>query len=319
MVFETIKKDKSNTNEVDKVKSTIEQVNLNTEDDSKKKTKSLFESKDGEENDYYEESEEDEDEEIHTPKKHRPTFCGTAEYVSPEMLFGEEVCYEVDYWALGCILYKLITGYSPFKEKSQFLVFQNIKTLSIKWTKEITTEAKDLIKKLLKHKPEERIGSKSIDEIITHEFFYDEKKENVIYKMKPNTIPFKDKLKTKTMIIEEQKLKISDTEKLKEKEKDKIIIIKEQVVEKKSPYFHYNTRILRLDSTPKLEYIDPDSKVIKGTIYLNAECSAKVLSTTKFELITPKRTFLFKVNDDEAGVWGKKINEEINKLSDKPA
>ena len=262
------------------------------------------------------EEEEEEMEEV-VISRHRPTFCGTAEYVSPEMLFGEDVGYGVDYWALGCIIYKLITSYSPFKEKSQFLVFQNIKTLNIKWNSEMTDESKDLIKKLLRHKPEERLGSNSIDEIINHPFFLNEKKENIIKQMKPNTIPLKETLKTKTMLLQEQKLKTSDNKSKYEKEKDKIIILKEQIVEKKSPYFHYNTRLLRLDNTPKLEYIEPDTKQIKGTIYLNSECQAKVISTGKFELITPKRTFLFKVNDDEAGVWGKKINDEINKLNSK--
>lgn len=267
-------------------------------------------------------------------RKHRSTFCGTAEYVSPEMLFGEEVGVAADYWALGCILYKLITGTSPFKEKSQFLVFQNIKTLNIKWPNTISIEAKDLIKKLLKHKPSERIGYYSIDEIIEHKFFLDSNGNNVIKSMELNCIPHRDSIKLKTQIEEN----IISDKKVKEKnneggannnnvntndsifksipQKSQIKIIKEQVVEKKSPYLHYNTRLLRLDNTPKIEYSVPDTKLVKGTIYLSPDCEAKVLSTSKFELITNKRTFLFKVKDDEAGVWGKVINEEIAKLSD---
>ena len=83
-------------------------MNLNSNVDSDKH----------EDNDSNNENEEDEYGR-ESLKSRRPTFCGTAEYVSPEMLFGEEVEFEADYWALGCIIYKLITGSSPFKEKSQ--------------------------------------------------------------------------------------------------------------------------------------------------------------------------------------------------------
>lgn len=247
--------------------------------------------------------------------KHRSTFCGTAEYVSPEMIFAEEVGIEADYWALGCILYKLITGSSPFKEKSQFLVFQNIKLLNIKWHDYIPIEAKDLIQRLLKHKPYERLGSKNINEIIDHKFFLNKENNNVIKSMQLNSIPFKNSLKTKAS-IEEEKLNSNSKKTL---DKQHVIkIIKEQEVEKKSPYFYYNTRLLKLDSTPKIEYIDPESKAVKGTIYLSLECEAKVVNTGKFELVTPKRTFVFKVKDDEALIWSKLINEEISKLAEDP-
>lgn len=246
--------------------------------------------------------------------KHRATFCGTAEYVSPEMLYGDEVGFEADYWALGCIIYKLITGISPFKEKSQFLVFQNIKNLTIKWPDSIPPSAKDLIKRLLVHKPFERIGSKNIKEIIDHEFFINNDGENIIVNMKSNNIPYKNSIKTKKA-QEEQKLGFSSQKKTDKKE---IKILREQVVEKKSPYFHYNTRLLKLDNTPKLEYSDPDSKKVKGIIYLFTDCEAKIISSSKFELITPKRSFLFKVDNDEAGVWCKCINDEIMKMLENP-
>lgn len=262
------------------------------------------------------EEDEDEDEDGEKEKSRRPTFCGTAEYVSPEMLFGEDVEYEADYWALGCIIYKLITGSSPFKEKSQFLVFQNIKTLNIKWTDNIDKVSKDLIKKLLKHKPKERLGSNLINEIINHEFFLDDEKNNIIENMKPNTIPFRNSLRTKGDMIEQEKKK--ENTNLKEKERKKVYKIKEQLVEKKSPYFHYNSRILTLDDTPKLEYLDPTTNEVKGTIYLTVECEAKVQNVEKFELVTPKRSFLFKVPDEDAGVWGKLINDEITKLIENP-
>jgi 3-phosphoinositide dependent protein kinase-1 len=61
-------------------------------------------------------------------KKQRATFVGTAEYVSPELL-DEDICQgPADLWALGCIIFKLFTGKTPFYDNSEYLVFNNIKS-----------------------------------------------------------------------------------------------------------------------------------------------------------------------------------------------
>lgn len=48
----------------------------------------------------------------------RNTFCGTYEYMAPEMLFKGEYDYRVDVWALGVLLYEMLHGHAPFKGKS---------------------------------------------------------------------------------------------------------------------------------------------------------------------------------------------------------
>lgn len=48
----------------------------------------------------------------------RPSFVGTAEYVSPEMLEEESCEYPADLWAFGVICYKIFTGTTPFNESS---------------------------------------------------------------------------------------------------------------------------------------------------------------------------------------------------------
>jgi len=55
------------------------------------------------------------------------TFVGTAEYVSPEMLEDDECEAPADLWALGCIIYKLFTGETPFTDQSQYLIFEKVK------------------------------------------------------------------------------------------------------------------------------------------------------------------------------------------------
>ncbi len=56
----------------------------------------------------------------------KSTFVGTAEYVSPEVLLDKEAGFGVDIWALGCIIYQLIAGQSPFRNKTEYLTFEKI-------------------------------------------------------------------------------------------------------------------------------------------------------------------------------------------------
>ena len=242
-----------------------------------------------------------------TKPKHRATFVGTAEYVSPEMLSGSDnIGFQTDIWAFGCILYYLFYGVSPFKEKSEYLVFQRIRNLDIKFNitnTNIDTISKDLILKLLKINPEERLGSSLFKDLINHDFFdvtYNKKDSN---NTDTNTVcPLRYSFETKLDLIKKQN---------EDKKTREIIILKEAIVEKKSPYLHYNTRKLILYSTPKLQYLEPSKNELKGTIYLSKECRAEYDTDSRFNLITPKKTFIFKINEKDSGVWCKIINEKI--------
>lgn len=258
---------------------------------------------------------EEEDEEIieaqknyeDSEKQRKATFCGTAEYVSPEMLKGDKVEIGADYWALGCIIYNLIVGNSPFKDKSQYMVFQNIKNLAINYPPNLPSEAFDIISKLLVHNPASRIGTNSFSEISEHPFFISDEGVNMVQFIYSIPIPSKH-----SFVTPKQKKKLEkDEPETKNKKLKKIVILKEEIVEKKSPYLHYNTRKLILDTSPKLEYKDPDSGAVKGVIYLSKDCSAELVSYDRFNLNTPKRVFIFKVGKDEAGVWCKLINDQI--------
>ena len=70
-------------------------------------------------------------------------------------------------------------------------------------------------------------------------------------------------------------------------------MIKEGIVQKKSPWWYYNTRRLKLYATPKLEYLEPVTNEVRGVINLNIECEAILKSNSEFHVKTPKRTFEF--------------------------
>mgnify|MGYP002624591417 CR=1 FL=1 len=83
----------------------------------------------------------------------RITFCGTVEYMSPEMVNKEEYSKEIDIWSLGILLYEMTHGYSPFKpDKAKFNIYDvidNIKIKDLKFANDISKECKELIIHLL--------------------------------------------------------------------------------------------------------------------------------------------------------------------------
>ena len=58
------------------------------------------------------------------------SFCGTAEYMLPEMLNKEKYTKAVDWWSYGCILYELVTGLPPFYTTDRDKLFFKIKSRS---------------------------------------------------------------------------------------------------------------------------------------------------------------------------------------------
>ena len=87
---------------------------------------------------------------------------GTPDYLAPEALLGTGHGKEVDFWALGAILFEFITGCPPFNDENPQAIFENILSLNIPWIElpeDTSEEAKDLIAGLLAENSEERMGS----------------------------------------------------------------------------------------------------------------------------------------------------------------
>jgi len=101
-------------------------------------------------------------------EKERKTVCGTPIYLAPEIIKEKGHDEKVDIWCIGVLLFELITGTVPFQGKDIESLKSNILHLRISWPKEMNKDAKDLISKILKLDPNERI---TLEDMLEHPFF----------------------------------------------------------------------------------------------------------------------------------------------------
>ena len=98
----------------------------------------------------------------------RTTVCGTPVYLAPEIINNQGHDEHVDIWCIGVLLFELMAGFSPWQGEDVQTIRYNISRLKIRWPRDMDPDAMDLISKILKYNPEERL---SLRQIITHPFF----------------------------------------------------------------------------------------------------------------------------------------------------
>lgn len=253
-------------------------------------------------------------------KAKKGTFCGTVQYVSPEILKDEDCTEAADLWALGCIVYQMLTATHPFKAESEYLIFQKILKREFEFPDDFPYVARDLVDKLLQLDAMKRlgVGPCGYKELKAHPFFDGIDFNNLKNQTPPSIVPFADldaiELEDKQDDFDEPNPYI--VEKLNEKWslfllKNESIIYTRKVIKRRR--LTAKKRQLILTDWPRLMYIDYENMVVKGFVPLSKTLKVIKKSDNNMILRTPGRDYIIEdVNGcvDKWAYWIEKMISE---------
>uniref|UniRef100_A0A4W4FQA3 protein kinase C n=1 Tax=Electrophorus electricus TaxID=8005 RepID=A0A4W4FQA3_ELEEL len=101
------------------------------------------------------------------------TFCGTPEFLAPEILTETSYTRAVDWWELGVLIFEMLVGESPFTGDDEEEVFDSIVNDEVRYPQFLSTEAISIMRQLLRRNPERRLGAgeRDAEEVKKHPFF----------------------------------------------------------------------------------------------------------------------------------------------------
>ncbi|EXB58472.1 3-phosphoinositide-dependent protein kinase 1 [Morus notabilis] len=271
------------------------------------------------------------------------TFVGTAAYVPPEVLNSSPATFGNDLWALGCTLYQMLSGTSPFKDASEWLIFQRIIARDIRFPEYFSEEARDLIDRLLDLDPSRRPGAGpgGYTALKMHPFFRGVEWTNLRQKTPPklaleahsgesdegndsswnpshigdggarqnegNTGATSSSEAT-AHITRLASIDSFDSKWQQFLEPGESVIMISMV--KKLQKLSSKKVQLILTNKPKLIYVDPSKLIVKGNIIWSDnpnDLNIQVLSPSNFKICTPKKVLSFEDAKQRAWQWKKAI------------
>ncbi|KAK6136149.1 hypothetical protein DH2020_030122 [Rehmannia glutinosa] len=269
------------------------------------------------------------------------TFVGTAAYVPPEVLNSSPATFGNDLWALGCTLYQMLSGTSPFKDASEWLIFQRIIARDIRFPNYFSAEARDLIDQLLDIDPSRRpgAGSGGYASLKNHPFFKGIDWTNLRDGTTPPKLALEprsqsaggqdqDSLSAKTNDGNASGASASEAgsitrlasidsfdSKWKQFLEPGESVLMISMVKKLQKLTNKKVQLI-LTNKPKLIYVDPAKLMVKGNIIWSDnpnDLSIQVTSPSNFKICTPKKVMSFEDAKQRAMQWKKAIEALQNR------
>ncbi|CAG9320621.1 unnamed protein product [Blepharisma stoltei] len=137
------------------------------------------------------------------------TFCGTSEYLAPEVITGDEYGLSVDIWSLGILLYELATGQTPFYDINDNTMYRKAIHDDLKFPEGFSADFKALISGCLEKNPSQRL---TINQIKCHQFFSDTSWDAMWTKrIKPPYDPISKAISISKMVNLEPNFKVTES------------------------------------------------------------------------------------------------------------
>lgn len=280
------------------------------------------------------------------------TFVGTAAYVPPEVLNSSPATIGNDLWALGCTLFQMLSGTSPFKDASEWLIFQRIIARDVRFPDYFSDHAKDLIDKLLDIDPAKRPGAgrDGYDSLKNHPFFKGINWRDIRSKSPPRLVLEKGHTASRSSggddtpdsswnpahigdgtgtgnsgsdvssssdagnITKLASIDSFDSKWQQFLEPGESILMISMV--KKLQKLSSKKVQLILTNKPKLIYVDPSKLAGKGTMIWSDDpndLSIQVTSPSNFKIVLPKKVMTFEDPKQRAYQWKKAIETLQNR------
>lgn len=279
------------------------------------------------------------------------SFVGTAEYVSPELLNEKVASAASDIWAVGCIIYQLLSGRMPFHSFNEYQTFQLVLKCDYTFPEGFDDVARDLVEKILVLSPNDRIKWPDIKK---HVFYADTQWESLINQTPPELRPYlprrtesENELRSDLSgqclraspsveflpdILKNDNARISEDlqkrrEDLLQEQADESpwsvfvgendLIVRAGLVEKRNGLFSKRRQLVLTDK-PSLLYIDPDKFVVKGEIPWSKTLFPEQKTSIVFFVHTPDRTYYLQdmSGDKDAKGWCTHIADQQKKAKE---
>jgi 3-phosphoinositide dependent protein kinase-1 len=276
----------------------------------------------------------------------RGSFVGSADYVSPETLAGGAVGPSSDLWSYGCILYTLFVGTPPFQTESNIATFERIEKLDFTIPDFVPIQVRDLITKLLRLNPAERLGHGEYDSeypsIRDHPFFvFLDWNEIATHPMPPwaqfepaggpapvqtsakqplvaaQSVPLIPSMRPVAPQAAYENARLSSPMVGGSAVKDTTIVL-EGIITKKGQYLGAKKRRLILTAEPRLFYADTSSRDMKREVPLTEDTIVTVQKGKRWMIEIPGKVYTLTAEDVTGEQWKAAIERAIAGLPKSP-